>query len=78
MGTYLDNVALKVAQYVDGSYKQCDVHRIVLESNQTLDICSALLEGKKYDNLVDFDNHLDNVKLDWKNPNINEEIEKCY
>lgn len=30
---------------------------------------------KAYYDLVDFDNHLDNISLDWKNVNLNDQID---
>ena len=71
----MDNVALKVAQFVDGSYKPSDTNRICLNPDTALDVCSGLLERSGYNLIVDFDNHLDNISLDWMNPQLNEEID---
>lgn len=75
LGTHLDNVALKVAQFIDGSYKPTEVQRICLNPDRSLDVCSELLERKGFELLYDFDNHLDDISLDWMNPDLNEEIE---
>lgn len=37
-------------------------------------ITSALLESRSYENLVDFDNHLDDLRNDWTNPVINKSV----
>ncbi|XP_057696365.1 ER membrane protein complex subunit 8 [Corythoichthys intestinalis] len=37
-------------------------------------ITSALLEGRSYENLMDFDNHLDDLRNDWTNPVINKSV----
>uniref|UniRef100_H2M0J3 ER membrane protein complex subunit 8 n=1 Tax=Oryzias latipes TaxID=8090 RepID=H2M0J3_ORYLA len=37
-------------------------------------ITSALLEGRSYENLIDFDNHLDDLRNDWTNPMINKSV----
>ncbi|XP_044268984.1 ER membrane protein complex subunit 8/9 homolog [Tribolium madens] len=74
LGINLDNIALRVAQFIDGSYKPSDTNRICLKPDRTLDICSNLLERNEYE-LIDFDNHLDNISLDWMNPQLNAEIE---
>ncbi|XP_066570180.1 ER membrane protein complex subunit 8 [Amia ocellicauda] len=37
-------------------------------------ITSALLESRSYDNLTDFDNHLDDLRNDWTNPEINKAV----
>lgn len=34
-------------------------------------ITSSLLEGRSYEHLIDFDNHLDDLRNDWTNPVIN-------
>ena len=33
-----------------------------------------LLEGRSYENLIDFDNHLDDLRNDWTNPVINKSV----
>lgn len=70
----LDNVALKVAQYTDGKYRPVDLQKVYLNPDHTLDVCSNLLERGVYKSLVDFDNHLDDITLDWMNHEINREI----
>lgn len=72
----LDNVALKVAQFNDGKYKPVDVNRIILDPSHTLDVCTSLLEQRSYKSLIDFDNHLDDISLDWTNCSLNNEIEE--
>ena len=39
--------------------------------DDTLKVVRHLVEQKFYEQLVDFDNHLDDVRLDWTNPDIN-------
>jgi hypothetical protein len=34
-----------------------------------------LMRREEYRNLVDFDNHLDNISLDWQNLKLNEIID---
>jgi len=38
----------------------------------TLGLASSLLHSRAWRDLVDFDNHLDDITLDWKNLQINE------
>lgn len=64
----MGNAALKAAQYVDGSYKVCDPPQV---SNDALNISTSILEDEAYESLVDFDNHLDNISLDWTNNEFN-------
>ena len=42
---------------------------------ETLNLTSELMEGKAYQSLVDFDNHLDDITLDWLNRDINRLID---
>ncbi|KAH0626154.1 hypothetical protein JD844_000955, partial [Phrynosoma platyrhinos] len=37
-------------------------------------ICKSLLEAKAYSQLVDFDAHLDDIREDWTNQQLNTEI----
>ncbi|XP_048448734.1 ER membrane protein complex subunit 8 isoform X1 [Rhincodon typus] len=37
-------------------------------------ITNCLLDGKSYDSLVDFDNHMDDLRNDWTNPEINKAV----
>lgn len=41
--------------------------------NVTLEVASAILQKQLYNSLVDFDNHLDNLSLDW----LNSEFYNC-
>lgn len=70
----MNNAAIKVAQYTDGSYKPLKA-QICLEPDTGLRVCSQLLERKEFNRIVDFDNHLDDIRLDWLNLNLNEEID---
>lgn len=36
-----------------------------------------LMRNEEYRNLVDFDNHLDEIELDWKNTQLNSSIDKA-
>lgn len=57
-------VTLKVAQLTEGSFKNCDQIKI---SNDAINSCMSILDNGSYNEVVDFDNHLDNIKLDWTN-----------
>ncbi|KAF5303376.1 hypothetical protein FQR65_LT08289 [Abscondita terminalis] len=76
LSSQLDSIALKVGQYNDGKYKLVDFNRIILDPSHTLDVCTSLLEQRSYTSLVDFDNHLDDISLDWTNFSLNKEIEE--
>lgn len=49
--------------------------RINLEGD-LLEGLSTLLQRQEYRGLVDFDNHLDNISLDWQNNDLNEIIDE--
>jgi hypothetical protein len=48
-----------------------------LADDETLSIVSQLMIGKAYPSLVDFDNHLDDLSLDWLNPEINKVVDNA-
>jgi hypothetical protein len=53
--------------------------RVRLEPDQqgALSTVSALIQAKAYRNLIDFDNHLDDLSLDyWTNPEVSESIQQ--
>ena len=35
----------------------------------------GLVRSRAFENLVDFDNHLDNIEMDWTNPSVNQALE---
>jgi len=61
----------------NGSLKQIDESHIsVSPPDRTASALMVLLQQKAYDNLVDFDNHLDDISLDWMNVRLNKTIEE--
>lgn len=66
--------AIRTLQNVENKWKLLDKSKVTVEE-ETLEATSSLLQDKVYYDLVDFDNHLDNIKLDWKNSSLNEQIE---
>lgn len=47
----------------------------LIGGDSTLALVSELITGKTYQNLIDFDNHLDDIVLDWQNIPINKLVE---
>lgn len=39
-------------------------------------VAASLLQKRVYEQLVDFDNHLDDLSQDWRNLNLNQEVEE--
>ena len=50
--------------------------RAILVEEIGFDVTSQLLQNRGYKDLVDFDNHLDDVSLDYLNVSLNMEIDK--
>lgn len=48
----------------------------VQQSDETLDAVSLLVKRGAMKDIYDFDNHLDNVKLDWANEHLNRDIDQ--
>lgn len=42
----------------------------------SLEVTASLIQQQEYEKLVDFDNHLDNIALDWRNKDINTTIDE--
>ncbi|XP_020283169.1 ER membrane protein complex subunit 8/9 homolog [Pseudomyrmex gracilis] len=67
---------LRISQYVDGKWRPKDVANIIYEKGAThSEAMSSLLKSEEYKNLIDFDNHLDNISLDWQNQELDKTIE---
>lgn len=75
-----EEVALNVWQYNDGKWKH-KVGEPQLTPVETIDAVSSLLRQGIKDVVVDFDNHLDDVTLDWTNKalekNVKEVLNLC-
>ena len=41
----------------------------------TIVAVSKMVQNRVFQNLVDFDNHLDDIQVDWTNPEINRAID---
>lgn len=68
----MGRAALKIAQYSDGSYKVCEQ---TVVSEDSINACINFTLNGFFKRLVDFDNHLDNIHLDWTNNKFNNELE---
>lgn len=74
----IDSPALIAQQNFDGKWKSRNKDSLKLEhDNITLACASALVHKKIYRDLVDFDNHLDDIALDYLNVELNMEIDSC-
>ncbi|KAI7802312.1 ER membrane protein complex subunit 8 [Triplophysa rosa] len=66
-----NQVAERVASRISENFSEATMIMDWLEAQK---ITSALLESRSYENLVDFDNHLDDLRNDWTNPEINKSV----
>lgn len=65
--------ALSVYQHTESGWT-CKKDQSNLLEKTALEITSTSLQSKLYRELNDFDNHLDDIELDWRNPFINEQL----
>lgn len=70
----MNSHALIAQQNIDGKWRSKDRNAIRIEEG-TLDTLSGLVGKKLHKELVDYDNHLDDVARDFLNVNLNMEID---
>ncbi|XP_066440019.1 ER membrane protein complex subunit 8 [Eleutherodactylus coqui] len=59
----------------DNRWKARDPHEDVFEDwPEAQRITASLMDSRSYETLVDFDSHLDDLRNDWANPEINKSI----
>ncbi|MEE6500386.1 hypothetical protein FKM82_003763 [Ascaphus truei] len=69
------NPSIHVYEHHDNRWKGRDPHEDFCEDwSEAQRISSSLLDSRSYESLVDFDNHLDDIRNDWTNPDINKSI----
>eukprot|EP00062_Callorhinchus_milii_P005121 gi/632944272/ref/XP_007887419.1/ PREDICTED: ER membrane protein complex subunit 8 [Callorhinchus milii] len=67
--------SLIVYEHHDNKWRCTDPNTDFCEDwSEVQRIAACLLESKSYDSLVDFDNHLDDLRNDWTNPEINKAV----
>ncbi|KAJ8897015.1 hypothetical protein PR048_002361 [Dryococelus australis] len=49
---------------------------IISLARNALDIAADLVQQHAYESLVDFDNHLDDISQDWRNPTLNRRVDE--
>lgn len=60
----------------DTSWKEHEKSKRTVEE-ETIRTATELLKSGAHRKLLDFDNHLDNVKNDWRNPELSDLISRC-
>ncbi|KAE8608792.1 hypothetical protein XENTR_v10011606 [Xenopus tropicalis] len=64
-----------VYEHHDNRWKSRDPHEDLFEDwPEAQKITASLLDSRSYETLVDFDSHLDDLRNDWANPDINKSI----
>ncbi|XP_006005521.1 ER membrane protein complex subunit 8 [Latimeria chalumnae] len=67
--------AICVYEHHENKWKCKDPHNDHCEDWQEAQrITASLLDEKSYETFVDFDNHLDDIRNDWTNPEINKAV----
>ncbi|KZC04215.1 PREDICTED: ER membrane protein complex subunit 8/9 homolog [Dufourea novaeangliae] len=74
----MNSSPLRVSQFMDGKWKLKDVTDITYDKGIIhTNALYNLFKAKQYRNLIDFDNHLDNISLDWQNRKLNKIIDEA-
>ncbi|KAG6940711.1 ER membrane protein complex subunit 8 [Chelydra serpentina] len=67
--------AIHVYEHHENKWRCKDPHFDYCEDwSEAQRIAASLLDSKSYETLVDFDNHLDDIRNDWTNPEINKAV----
>ena len=74
LGLTMKSHALIAQQNIDGKWRSKDRNAIRLEEG-TLDALAELVGKKLHKELVDYDNHLDDIARDFLNVELNMEID---
>jgi len=78
LNSNLECAPFTLYQWLDGKLKPKEA-KIILQPDEdgALSTVSALIQAKVYKNLVDFDNHMEDISLNyWVNPVVNEMVER--
>lgn len=75
---YMTEPAIVVSLFNDGKWRPMEETSVQFENDDlTLTAAASLIQNKIYRHLVDFDNHLDDISVDWRNPAVEEDIIVC-
>jgi len=74
----LEEIPFVTYKFSDGKFKVHESRiRLVPDEQGSLSTVSALIQAKAYRQLIDFDNHLDDLRENyWTNPKLTETIQK--
>jgi len=74
----LESIPFTYYRVVEGKLKEESVKaRLEPDEYGCLSLVSALIQSKVYEQLVDFDNHMDDISLDyWSNVQVNQHIQQ--
>lgn len=78
LNSNLECAPFTLYQVSDGKLRSKEAKiNLLPDEDGALSTVSALIQAKSYRLLVDFDNHLDDISLNyWVNPSLNEEIQQ--
>ncbi|XP_075045443.1 ER membrane protein complex subunit 8 [Mixophyes fleayi] len=67
--------SIHVYEHHDNKWRSRDLHEDVFEDwPEAQRISASLIDSQSYETLVDFDSHLDDLRNDWANSEINKSI----
>lgn len=73
----MDSNPLRVSHFIDGKWKSRDQTNVMYDTAKARgNIIHSLLKSEHYRTLIDFDNHLDDVSLNWENKTLNKIIDE--
>nr|DBA16754.1 TPA: hypothetical protein GDO54_002294 [Pyxicephalus adspersus] len=72
--TWCNENGYVIAGYYQGNERLKDNREILEDWPEAQRITSSLMDSRSYESLVDFDSHLDDLRNDWANPEINKSI----
>jgi hypothetical protein len=67
--------AYQAYTFGDGKWKKYD-KGLIFEMDD-VDVACSLIRSHVYRDIIDFDNHLDDISLDWRNADISDQIMRC-
>lgn len=78
LNSNLERAPFTLYQVTEGKLRPKEAKvNLLPDEDGALSTVSALIQAKSYRHLIDFDNHLDDISLNyWVNPTLNEEIQQ--
>ncbi|KAJ3214265.1 ER membrane protein complex subunit 8 [Dinochytrium kinnereticum] len=59
------NIAVKAYNFVSGNWKALHPNALTTDEGDNMTVLKKLITDRTYTDLVDFENHLDDIEMDW-------------